>query len=85
MATGKGKSIEVQYFALLREQRGVSSERVTSAAATPRQLYEELKDRHGFALSTDVLRVAINDEFQRWDAPLRDNDRVVFIQPVAGG
>ncbi len=79
------KSIAVQYFALLQEQRGCSEETVTTTAATPRDLYEELASRHGFSLGTNVLRVAVNDEVQRWNVPLRNNDRVVFIQPVAGG
>ncbi len=84
-ANRQQKSIEVQYFALLQEQRGCAGETVTTAAATPQELYAELKDRHGFSLSADVLRVAVNDEFESWDVLLQDKDRVVFIQPVAGG
>ncbi len=85
MSDRQKKSIEVQYFALLQEQRGCTGETVTTAAATPQDLYAELKDRHGFSLSADVLRVAVNDEFESWDMLLHDKDRVVFIQPVAGG
>ncbi len=79
------KSIEVQYFALLQEQRGCASETVVTSAATPQDLYDELQARHGFSLAVGVLRVAVNDDFESWDVPLRDKDRVVFIQPVAGG
>ena len=79
------KSIVVQYFALLQEQRGCSDETVATTAATPKELYEELAERHGLLLGTDVLRVAVNDEFQPWDVPLQNDDSVVFIQPVAGG
>jgi molybdopterin converting factor small subunit len=32
-----------------------------------------------------MLRVAVNDEFCEWSAPLQPGDRVVFIPPVAGG
>ena len=85
MSDRQEKSIEIQYFALLQEQRGCAGETVTTAAATPQELYAELKDRHGFSLATDVLRVAVNDEFESWDVLLHDNDCVVFIQPVAGG
>ncbi len=85
MSERQHKSIEVQYFALLQEQRGCSGETVMTAAATPQELYAELKNRHGFSLVADVLRVAVNDEFESWDVPLHDKDRVVFIQPVAGG
>jgi len=85
MSDRQHKSIAVQYFALLQEQRGCTGETVTTAAVTPQELYAELKDRHGFSLAVDVLRVAVNDEFESWDVPLHDKDRVVFIQPVAGG
>ena len=85
MSGHQQKSIEIQYVALLQEQRGCAGETVTTAAATPQELYAELKDRHAFSLSADVLRVAVNDEFESWDVLLHDNDRVVFIQPVAGG
>lgn len=85
MNAPNGKSIEVHYFALLREQRGLEVETVDTTATTPRELYAELKDRHAFSLPTDVLRVAVNDAFRSWDVSLCDSDRVVFIQPVAGG
>ena len=77
--------VEVQYYALLREQAGRSSEQVETAAATPAALYEELRTRHGLSLARSQLRVAIDDEFADWDAPLREGARVVFIPPVAGG
>ena len=35
------KTITLQYFAVLREQAGCSEERVTTAAATPAELYAE--------------------------------------------
>ena len=78
-------SVTVLYFALLREQCGVPDETVVTSADTPAQLYEELQQRHGFTLTPAALRVAVNDQFQSWDTPLRDSDRVVFIQPVGGG
>ena len=43
------------------------------------------KSEHGFSLSSDRLRVAVNNIFADWDQPLRANDSVVFIPPVAGG
>jgi len=77
--------IHVQYFALLREQRGVTEEHLDTAAATPAALYEELRARHGFTLPPDSVRAAVNAEFVVSSAALRDGDRVVFIPPVAGG
>ncbi|HXQ63212.1 MAG TPA: MoaD/ThiS family protein [Steroidobacteraceae bacterium] len=78
-------TIEVQYYAVLREQAGVSEERVTTRATTAAALYEELRTRHGLTLGAAQLRVAINGEFADWQAPLADGARVVFIPPVAGG
>lgn len=77
--------VVVQYFAILREQRGVAEESLATAAATPAALYEELRARHGFSLPGERVRAAVNDAFVAGDTPLRDGDRVVFIPPVAGG
>jgi molybdopterin converting factor subunit 1 len=78
-------TIEVQYYAVLREQAGLSQERVVTAAATAAALYEELRARHGLTLGPAQLRVAIDGEFADWQAPLADGAKVVFIPPVAGG
>jgi sulfur-carrier protein len=78
-------SLDVQYFAILREQRGLAQEKLTTAAATPGALYEELRARHGFTLPADRIRAAVNDTFVSATALLREGDRVVFIPPVAGG
>lgn len=77
--------INVQYFALLREQAGRSSESLVTAAATPRELYQELRQRYPFSLAPEMLRVAVNSEFSDWSQPLQEGDSVVFIPPVAGG
>ncbi len=79
------KSVRVRYFAILREQRGLDEERITTEAATAAELYEELRKRHRFTLPADRLRVAINDAFEPWAAEVRDGDALVFIPPVAGG
>jgi molybdopterin converting factor subunit 1 len=78
-------NVTVQYFAILREQRGLAQEKLATAAATPGALYDELRARHKFTLPADRVRAAVNDEFVDSAAPLRDGDRVVFIPPVAGG
>jgi molybdopterin converting factor subunit 1 len=79
------KTVTVQYFAILREQRGLTQEEFATAASTPAALYDELRARHGFTLPAERVRAAVNDEFVASAAPLRDGDRVVFIPPVAGG
>jgi molybdopterin converting factor subunit 1 len=79
------RTVHVQYFAVLREQAGRSAESLQTAAATPAELYEELRDRHGLGLPRSLLRVAVNEDFSEWERLLADGDRVVFIPPVAGG
>ncbi len=79
------RRIDVQYYALLREQAGRSSESLLTAAATPRDLYQELRARYPFSLAPEMLRVAVNSEFGEWGQPLNEGDSVVFIPPVAGG
>ena len=78
-------TLTVQYFAILREQRGLTRETLTTAAATPTALYDELRARHAVTLPADRVRAAVNDEFVPATHPLRDGDRLVFIPPVAGG
>jgi molybdopterin synthase sulfur carrier subunit len=78
-------TVRVRYFAILREQRGLGEETLTTEAATAADLYDELRARHGFMLPSERLRVAFNDDFRPWTTPLRDGDTLVFIPPVAGG
>jgi molybdopterin converting factor subunit 1 len=77
--------LKIQYFAFLREERGLSEETLQTQAKNPAQLFQELAQRHGISFPMDRLKVAINDEFTSWEAPLSDGDAVVFIPPVAGG
>lgn len=77
--------VKVCYFAVLREQRGLSREEVEANAATPGALYSELRTRHAFSLEPGLVRAAVNGEFVEMDARLEDGDEVVFIPPVAGG
>lgn len=83
--TAARRHLRVRYFALLREQAGRSSEELDTPAGTPQELYAELSRRHGLTVGAQYLRVAINDEFADWRAPLADGDTVVFLPPVAGG
>jgi sulfur-carrier protein len=78
-------TVTVQYFAILREQRGLNEEKISTAATTPAALYEQLRAQHPFTLPGDRVRAAVNDTFVASTAPLREGDRIVFIPPVAGG
>jgi molybdopterin converting factor subunit 1 len=79
------KDIQVQYFAMLREQAGCDKEKIKTPADTPAALYQELCHNHGFTLPAGGLKVAINDAFAAWNTTLKDGDSVVFIPPFAGG
>lgn len=79
------KTVRVRYFALLREQRGLSEETVATGASSVRELYEELRAAHGLSFPAERMRVAVNDEFGGWDSVVSDGDLLVFIPPVAGG
>ena len=78
------KHIDITYFAILRERTGLSGERVETESVTASDLYAELAGRHDLPDGARY-KVAINDVFRDWSAPLEDGDRVVFIPPVAGG
>ena len=77
--------VTLLYFASLRDAAGVGSERVDSNAADLRALYAQLRERHGFALPPERLRVAVDGAFARWEDPLPDGGEVAFIPPVSGG
>ena len=79
------RQVHIRFFAVLREQAGVSTLDVTTAARTPAELYREVAASRGLQLPATLLRVAINDRYAAMDTPLQPGDRVVFIPPVAGG
>jgi len=85
LAASNSKTVRVDYFALLKEQRGLASERLETKSSTVLELYEELQKQYGFSLKHSSVAVALNDEFAEWSQKLSESDKVVFIPPVAGG
>jgi molybdopterin synthase sulfur carrier subunit len=83
MATGR--FIHIRFFAVLREQAGVSSLDFSTNATTPSELYAELQAARGLVFPAALLRVAINEKYATMATLLQPGDRVVFIPPVAGG
>lgn len=75
----------IKYFAALREQAGVGEEVIETDAPSPQAVYEELKDKYGFSLSADILKVSVNNKYSTMDHELKERDSLVFIPPVAGG
>ena len=78
-------TVILQYYAQLREQAGSSGEQLTTSATSLRELYDELRALHGFSLSADALKVAVNAQFSDWGRAVGEGDTIVFIPPVAGG
>lgn len=76
--------VNVLYFASLRDAAGVASETV-DLDGDLRTLYAALRERHGFVLPIERLRVAVDGTFARWDDLVRDGSEVAFIPPVSGG
>jgi len=76
--------VTVLYFASLRDAAGVASESVETDTDL-RSLYSTLRERHGFMLPVERLRVAVDGAFARWDDVVRDGSEVAFIPPVSGG
>ena len=62
------------YFASLADRAGRAEEVRPSAAASPRALYAEVAAVHGFAMTPERLRVAVNGAFAGWDDALANDD-----------
>ena len=77
--------IEVTYFAMLREQRGVATEAMDTDAKTLDQLYKEIAGKYNFTLDSSLIRAARNGGFVAMSTALQDGDSVVLMPPVAGG
>lgn len=82
-------TVDVLYFAWLRERVGVPRERVETAAATVADLVADLvaRDaRHADALSDlGAVRVAVDQQLVALDAPLAGAREVAFFPPMTGG
>lgn len=79
------KTIQVRYFAQLKEIAQTEVEDWTTSSVTPSGVYEELKAKYQFPHKQKQLMVAINDDFADWASPIKPGDELVFIPPVAGG
>jgi molybdopterin synthase sulfur carrier subunit len=82
-------TLELRYFAWLRERVGEASERVETEAATVAELVEELKaadSRYALAFADlRAVRVAVDQELADLGAPLAGVREVAFFPPMTGG
>jgi molybdopterin synthase sulfur carrier subunit len=77
-------SVTVLYFSSLRDAAGLASE-VIDRPESLTVLYQSLRERHGFSLPPERLRVAVNGEFADWGTVVGDGAEIAFIPPVSGG
>ncbi|MCM2563007.1 molybdopterin converting factor subunit 1 [Lutimaribacter sp. EGI FJ00015] len=82
-------TIDILYFAWVRERIGLPRETVETQAATVAQLVEELRareDRYEVAFADlSALRVAVDQDLAEFDAPLDGVREVAFFPPMTGG
>lgn len=82
-------TLDILYFAWVRERIGIAREQVTTAAGTPRAVLAELAardDRHAAALSDiGALRVAIDQTLADLDTPLGGARELAIFPPMTGG
>lgn len=85
----EGLTMDVLYFAWVRERIGVPKERVQTSAATVQELVAELsgrEERYALAFADlDALRVAVDQELSDFDASLAGVHEVAFFPPMTGG
>ncbi len=82
-------TLEILYFAWVRERIGLPREKIQTEAATVADLVAELRareERYALAFAdTTALRVAIDQELRDFDAPLAGAREVAFFPPMTGG
>lgn len=82
-------TLELRYFAWLRERVGEASETVETGAATVADLIAELKaadPRYALAFADlRAVRVAVDQELADLATPLTDVREVAFFPPMTGG
>ncbi len=83
------QTVDVLYFAWVRERIGLPKERVETSAGTVADLVEELvarEERYAMAFSdVSALRVALDQDLSDFDAPLAGVREVAFFPPMTGG
>ena len=82
-------TLQLRYFASVREAIGTGAERVQSAAPTLAALREELIARGGAYAEVlapgRAVRMSLNQTMAEGSATLADGAEVAFFPPVTGG
>jgi molybdopterin converting factor subunit 1 len=79
--------VTVRLFARLREIAGAPDVHLELRdGATVRDAWNTLVQRHtGMTAFTSSVSCAVNEDYSRMTATLRDGDEVAFLPPVSGG
>ena len=78
--------VKVRLFARLREIAGAPELERDVDAGTLGGLWDELaREYPAMAPYRGSISGAVNAEYARMDAPIRDGDEVAFLPPVSGG
>jgi len=80
--------ITIKLFAVLRDKTGRNELRMDNAPPTVAGLLKRISEE--YPALTDILShgrivIAVNHEFVKPDAPLRDGDEVALMPPFSGG
>ncbi|MEO0386885.1 MAG: molybdopterin converting factor subunit 1 [Pseudomonadota bacterium] len=82
-------TLDILYFAWVRERIGRPRERVETEAATVAELIGELsarEERYALAFADlGAVRIAVDQELAGVEAPLRGVREVAFFPPMTGG
>lgn len=82
-------TVDVLYFAWVRERIGLPRERIDTQAVTVADLVAELvarEERYAAAFAdTSSLRVALDQQLSSFDAPLAGVREIAFFPPMTGG
>ena len=82
-------TVDVLYFAWVRERIGLPRERIDTQAVTVADLVAEWvarEERYAAAFAdTSSLRVALDQQLSSFDAPLAGVREIAFFPPMTGG
>jgi len=80
-------SIRILFFATIADVTGMrEAELDASAGSNVASIYDRLaRDFPRLIAMRSSVLCAVNSEFARPDAPVRDGDEVAFFPPVSGG
>ena len=82
-------TLDILYFAWVRERVGTAKETVDTSAETVADLLAELRnreERYALALSDlSAVRVAVDQNLVDMDAPLANAREVAIFPPMTGG